>query len=271
VSVRSALLRGRDCERIGAIDTVAEGPAGIALSRGGAGKVYDYTDPNEDCCLFALGEGGVLIAVADGHHGEFGSRTQLEAIEQDLALAACAAVPPATDSEGWCDWLYAGVRDATAAIRRYSGDHHVEIAPTTLALAIVRPVDAHWGWCCVGDSHVFRVDASAAHDLGPRGRASGHQYFLGKPEESWHREATSLGFEPLGDTRSIVLASDGLSEKDIGLDDPAAAVLETVNAAEAYPSGVRSQRLVRALAERANASHRARRSGDNIAVAAVGP
>ena len=82
--MRSALLRGRDCHQLGAIETIAEGAVAIALSRGGAAKVYDYIDPNEDCCLFALGDGGVLVALADGHNGEYGARRLIEAIEAEL-------------------------------------------------------------------------------------------------------------------------------------------------------------------------------------------
>lgn len=269
--MRSALLRGRDCDRLGTIETIAEGPAAIALSRGGAPKVYDYVDPNEDACLFAIGEGGVLVALADGHNGEYGARRLIEGIEAELAPAACAARPPSLDAAGWCDFLYAGVRAAASGIEEYRAAHQLALAPTTLSLAVIRQREGCWAWCCVGDSHAFRVDAAAAHDLGLRTDESRRGYFLGKPPESWHRDATSLGFEPLGDTRAVVLASDGLSENGIGLDDPAAAVFEAVTAAREIEPGRRNQWLARELAERANASHRKRRSGDNISTAVVHP
>jgi serine/threonine protein phosphatase PrpC len=269
--VRSALLRGRDCHQLGAIETIAEGAAAIALSRGGAAKVYDYIDPNEDCCLFALGDGGVLVALADGHNGEYGARRLIEAIEAELAPAACASEPPAGDSAGWGDFLYAGVHAAAREIELYAGAHNLELAPTTLSLAVMRPLEGSWAWCCVGDSHAFRVDAEAATDRGARADPSRRQYFLGKPEETWHRDATSLGCEQLGDSLAIVLATDGLSEDGIGLDDPAAAVLEVVKAAGEIEPGRRSQWSARELAERANASHRKRRSGDNIATAVIRP
>ena len=60
-SVRSAQLHGRDVEAIGAIESVAEGPAAIALSRGGSAKRYEHVDRNEDACSFTIGPGGVLI------------------------------------------------------------------------------------------------------------------------------------------------------------------------------------------------------------------
>jgi len=269
--LRSGLLRGRDCDRLGAIETIAEGPTAIALSRGGAPKVYDYVDPNEDACLFAIGEGGVLIALADGHGGEYGARRLIEGIEADLAPAACAARPPCRDAAGWCDFLYTGVHNATRGIDEYKAAHQIALAPTTLSLVVVRQDERSWGWCCVGDSHAFRVDAVAAHDVSPRTDESHPRYFLGEPPQSWHRDATSLGFEPLGDTRAIVLSTDGLSEKGIGLDDPATAVFQAVECAREIEPGRRNQWLARELAERANASHRKRRSGDNIATAVIHP
>jgi serine/threonine protein phosphatase PrpC len=268
--LRSALLRGRDCGRIGEIESVAEGPAAIALSRGGAAKTYGYVDPNEDSCLFALGEGGVLAAVADGHGGEFGARVLMEAIEATIAPAACAGDPPAREATGWCDWLYRSVQQAAQEIPRYGDAHGLESAPTTLSLAVVRHTDGYWGWCCIGDSHAFRVDASGARDRAAEA-ARRHTWFLGGPEESWHREATALGYEPLGETLAIALATDGLSERGIGLEDPATAVHEAVSEAAEMTDGRRTQWLARALAERANREHRRRRSGDNIAIAVIGP
>ena len=67
--MRSALFRGREHLEIGAVDTVAEGPAAIAISIGGRKKAYHHRDPNEDAALFAFGEAGILAAVADGHRG----------------------------------------------------------------------------------------------------------------------------------------------------------------------------------------------------------
>jgi serine/threonine protein phosphatase PrpC len=267
LTLRSALLRGRDCNELGVIETIAEGPAAIALSRGGASKVYGYVDPNEDACLFAIGDGGVLLALADGHFGESGSRILIEAIEAELAPVACAAEPPARDAAQWCEWLYAGVRSAATGIGEYAEANQIDPAPTTLSLAILRQGEGSWAWCCIGDSHAFRADDAGAQDLGARADGPRRRYFLGNTEETWHREATALGFEPLGDTRAIVLATDGLSERGIGLEDPATAVHESVVAAAELPAGRRSQWLARELAARANASHRRRRSGDNIATA----
>ena len=84
--MRSALLRGRDHTRIGITAAVAEGRAAIAISRGGAAKAYRYRDPNEDTALFAQGEGGVLLAVADGHGG-----CQAAEVVTDKLLASFAS------------------------------------------------------------------------------------------------------------------------------------------------------------------------------------
>ena len=71
--MQTAFLRGRDHQWVGGLELTGVGPVAIALSRGGARKTYSYTDPNEDCVAFAIGEGGQLIVAADGHHGELGS------------------------------------------------------------------------------------------------------------------------------------------------------------------------------------------------------
>ena len=267
--MRSALLCGRDLGQVGPIETVAEGRAAIALSRGGAAKTYRHTDPNEDAAVFVIGAGGVLAAVADGHGGEYGARVVLEHLLQELAPAACAAESPAGDRASWQDFLYAGVQAAGRCIARYASEHEVGLAPTTLALVVVRPDERTWAWACVGDSHAFRVDGDGAFDVATA--ASRQRYFLGAPEESWHHDATALGFEPLADARTIVLATDGLSEQGIGLDDPSGTIAELIRAAREIEPGQRSQWIARQVAERANASHRQRSSGDNLAAAVIGP
>ena len=71
--MRSAILCGREHARLGAIDLIAEGPVAIAISLGGASKVYPHTDPNEDAALFAVADGGgggvtrraVVVGISD--------------------------------------------------------------------------------------------------------------------------------------------------------------------------------------------------------------
>ena len=65
----TAILRGSESHIIGGVSAVSEASAAIALSQGGFKKRYSHTDPNEDAAAFALGEAGVLLAVADGHNG----------------------------------------------------------------------------------------------------------------------------------------------------------------------------------------------------------
>ena len=67
--MRAVFLAGRDQIEVGAVGAQALGPIAAAISRGGAEKRYEYTDPNEDVALAASGRHGVLVAVADGHWG----------------------------------------------------------------------------------------------------------------------------------------------------------------------------------------------------------
>ena len=267
-NVRAAQLHGRDVETLGAVESVAEGPAAIALSRGGSAKRYQHVDRNEDACSFAIGDGGVLIAVADGHHGEFGARLALERLAADFAPAACAREAPASDGRAWSDWLYGALRSVSRHIAEHAESQQLPVAPTTLALAVVRQHEGYWAWASAGDSHIFRVGANGAHEVTG---ANSRRYFLGNREETWHRKASVIGAEPLGDTAAVVLATDGLSESGIGVEDPSAAVSLAVEQARDVEPGRRSQWLAREVAEQANAAHRRRRSGDNIAAAVIGP
>ena len=91
--MRQALLRGRDHLELGAIGVVSEGAVAIAISKGGALKNYQHTDPNEDAAAFAVGAGGILVAVADGHNGSEGAEIALEHLLGDCASAWTAARP----------------------------------------------------------------------------------------------------------------------------------------------------------------------------------
>ena len=57
--MRTATLIGRDHHVIGALAAVAEGPAAITLSRGGARKTYEHTEPNEDAIKERPAKGAV--------------------------------------------------------------------------------------------------------------------------------------------------------------------------------------------------------------------
>jgi hypothetical protein len=83
--MKTAVLHGRDFVLFGGIGSLAEGDAALVLSRGAAKKRYSYTDPNEDCAAFAIGDGGVLLAVADGHHGCEAAEIAIDRILDDYA------------------------------------------------------------------------------------------------------------------------------------------------------------------------------------------
>ena len=270
MSVRSGILIGQKFPHLGAIDTVSEGAAAAAISRGGANKVYDHVDPNEDAALWGTGPGGTLLAVADGHSGAHGARAAVEALARDTADIACAQEAPCRGEAAWCEWLYAAVQATNAGIVRETEAQQLGPAPTTLCIAILRPAEGIWAWAGVGDSHVFSFDGDCARDRGWKGHSPRREraHFLGLAEESWHRSNTALGWGPLDGVESIVLATDGLSEDGIGVKDPVATVAQAAASARAIPAPRRAQWLAREVAQRANASHRQNKSGDNISTAA---
>jgi serine/threonine protein phosphatase PrpC len=265
--VRFALQRGREHTELGAIDIVAEEAAAIAISIGGAKKRYAHVDPNEDAALLALGPAGTLVAVADGHHG-------FEAAEVALEYIANYPAPHWTEpgtvrADTWRRQVGAVLEDANRAIRA-ERPGSAEGSCTTLAFALVVPGENALLYATIGDSHLYRVAADGTvRDLAaPREEKP---YFLGQSEA----DAAALlargriGSAPLAGTRAIVLVTDGLTERGIGVDDPAAAVHEAITAAACAPPQRRPLAAARGLLERAVASHRRRNAGDNTACAVV--
>jgi serine/threonine protein phosphatase PrpC len=266
--VRSALLRGREHLELRAVDTISEGPAAIAISAGGARKVYPHTDPNEDAVAFALGSAGVLLAVADGHRGFEASEVLLEHL---LAHPAPQWIEAGGASPGsWTRHSLAVLCDANAEILHERLDSEHGRSRTTLALALVLPKE---GWllsASIGDSHLFVVDAEGGvRDLAaPR---EGALYFLGDGEETPESLAAKCRVEalPLAGARAVVLASDGLSEAHVGVADPAAAVADALARARATAPALRAREAVRALLETALEAHRRNASGDNASAAVL--
>lgn len=283
--MRTILLAGRDHTETGAIEVQAGERVAVAISRGGAPKLYDYTDPNEDATLCAEGPGGLLTAVADGHWGHDGARAALECIADiagrapgaasapGAAGAATRADPPVAPVGGWLDsetreaevWrreLVAAVRAAhDAVLRTHMGERRPR---TTLSLALVRPRE---GWifaAAVGDSHVFRVDAEGAVELGwPRrspARFLGHR----KVDSTWVERATRIATSAAGGAWGVAAATDGLSEAGIGCEEPDRAVHRAFAKARAGGEGARG--AARGVAEAANAEQRANGAGDNVGV-----
>lgn len=263
--MRSALLRGREHTHLGTVAAVAEGRAAIALSPGGAAKTYLHTDPNEDAAVFAEGEAGWLVAVADGHGGFEAAEVALEHLLQNPAHDWTAV---AQAEEAWRRQASAVLADAHRQIQEERSA--AKVSSTTLALAVAAPGAGRLFWAFVGDSHIFRVRGDQVVDL-TASDTTARRFFLGDPRASEERvrELCAAGVEPLAGVRALVLATDGLSEEGIGVQDPPAAVLEAVEQASRHPLELRALEVARGLVECALEAHRRNPSGDNAAVAAL--
>jgi serine/threonine protein phosphatase PrpC len=260
--VKAALLRGRDHLAIGEIAELAAGPIAAALSRGGAPKSYPHTDPNEDVALGARGAHGLLVAVADGHWGHRASELALEHLR-----ATCAE--PWTDGkprrqESWHQELLAALVGANQAVLDAQGPE--QRSRTTLALALARPADDLLGCASIGDSHIFVSTGDGPSELAA---AVGRPFFLGQQRLSptrLEREAR-IEVRRLGDCRALVLATDGLTERAIGVADPRAAVRDALGRGRRAAADARAGVAARALVQAALDAQRAHGAGDNVAVA----
>jgi serine/threonine protein phosphatase PrpC len=267
--VRTALLRGREHLELGAIDAVAEGPAAIAISVGGAEKKYAYTDPNEDSVFFAVGTAGILVAVADGHRGFEASEVVLEHL---LAHPGPQWVEPGgVTPASWVRHAVAAISDANAEILQERIDKEFGKSRTTLSLALVLPESDALLYACVGDSHLFQVRPRRVIDLAEAETNPEMDFFLGHGEETPEElaEKCRIGLAQLDDTIAVVLASDGLSEYKIGVEKPGDVVRENVEKARKAALGLRPLEASRTIVEAALAAHRRNASGDNVCTAVV--
>jgi hypothetical protein len=262
-----AVLRGSQSQLLGAVSLVAEGGAAIALSRGGAPKRYAHTDPNEDASAFALGERGILLAVADGHNGCAAAEA---AIDELMRRAAAFLSQRRAGADAWwrqsvCEAFGAIQLALSARVEQGVRGH----CRSTLALALLLPDDDLLGYASLGDSHVFRLGASESVDIGAHPDALCG--FIGNPADDLDSLAanSAIGIETLGDTRAVVLATDGISTPGIGVDIPEYAVFECAAHVERFAPELRALELARTIADAALAAHRRHRAGDNFA-AAVG-
>ena len=264
------ILRGREHLELAAIELRAEAEAAIALSIGGAPKRYAHTDPNEDVALLVVREDGLLLAVADGHGGYEAAELALDAIRiWDSELPA--------RGEGSADWSRLALGAFALANQRILANAvrgGRRRSRTTLAFARVEPEAGAIRWASIGDSHVFHaangvLDLARARSHDPASR--GGTFFLGVGEETEAslEEKCRIGEEHLADTQALVLATDGLSERGIGVDEPADTVAAAVRSAADLPPPERAVALARVVVEASLAAHRKRRSGDNVAVAAA--
>ncbi len=271
--MRSGLLRGRDHVELGSVGAEAEGPAALALSRGGAAKTYAYTDPNEDAALFATGPGGTLLAVADGHDGFAASELALDHLLHQPAAQWIAA--EALDPASWERHALAALLDANAAIRREVEGSPTPLSCTTLCLAVVRPAEGRLLFASMGDSHLFVARGAGVTDHGVRADPGTRRrlgwFFLGFGEEteSSLRDKCVIGVEPLAGCRAVLLATDGLSERQVGVTDAAGTVAACVARAARADPALRALEAARGVVEAALAAHARRGSGDNVASAVV--
>ncbi len=267
--MRQAELLGRDHVEIADIEIVAEGPAAIALSRGGAAKIYSHTDHNEDAAFFALGVHGWAAAVADGHGGSLGAENALQTILQNHAHAWTEE--PGIDETHWPDLARSVLLEANRSILGCPIGPDGRGPRTTLAVALARPGDDLLLAMSIGDSHVFRVTDTEVLDLAWDKSRDGEAFFLGASEESAEsiEEKCIVYADRLGDARAIVLVTDGLSEPLVGVDDPDRAVAEAVARGTQAKPALAAIESARTLVETALEAHRQNSSGDNVACAVL--
>lgn len=261
-----ALLLGRDHLKLGAIGAVSEGPAAIAISKGGAAKTYAHTDPNEDAAAFAIGANGFLVAVADGHNGAAGAEIALQYL-----LAHCASRWTAGDCEfkdesAWREAIWQTAVEINLEILKDAA--RLEVAPpgSTLSIAVARPGDNLLVHAAIGDSPLYEVSSEGRLcELGFETTSDARAQYLGHQTETLEsiREKCAVGSRPLDGVRAIVLASDGLTEDGIGLVDAASAVAQIVSESAQREPDLRPLVVARAVVEAALASHREKRAGDN--------
>jgi len=267
IPMQTAFLRGRDHHQIGRLELEGLATAAVGLSRGGARKTYSHTDPNEDCVAFALGDGGQLVIAADGHHGELGSEAAVEVILEQFASAWTASRSPVEGEAAWRQQGIDALLASNRAILEIAGRNQLPPAPTTFALALLRPADDLLLHLSVGDSHVFAVDRGEAVDLGGRNPDWKFTPFLGYEEARAEtiEQYSMIGARSLSEIRAVVLATDGLSEPGIGLEDPPRVVFNAVSRAELdSPADRRAVDTCREVVEVAMRAHRSQKAGDNM-------
>jgi len=266
--MRTALLRGSEHTQLGAISTLAEGPAAIALSRGGAPKTYSYTDPNEDACAFAYQDESSLVAVADGHWGSGGAARALERILSHHAprWLGTSGLGAVTLASRWVEEAPDVLADLNQALLVEAG--HSLIGRTTLSLCL-QPAGGKLLVLAVGDSHVFACGRGQVRELCPH-PASARACYLGDPSlEREHLQAGVRADVVSGWIGAVLLATDGLSEKGIGVEDPAASAARAALAARGTEGDLKPLAAARALAADALQAQRRNRAGDNVGTACL--
>ncbi|MCH2187107.1 protein phosphatase 2C domain-containing protein [Myxococcota bacterium] len=267
---RSAQLVGRNHHSIGALAAIAEGPAAITLSRGGFAKQYEHTEPNEDAAGFVYAPQGALIAVADGHHGATGAQAAVAYLVETCGRRWLEEATPVSP-ENWIEESRQALFGANHAVLSEAAERNRPPAPTTLAFAFAFSNGQAIGWAGIGDSHLFGSTEEETRDWLGEELAGKRRGFLGY--ESWTEESladrAACGIKDDEDVCALILATDGLSEPGIGVDDPARAVQQAVQQATAQQPELRPLELARRASGMAMRAHRDQRAGDNIASAVL--
>jgi len=259
--MRTALLFGRSQVELTAVGERSEEGVAVALSRGGAPKPYAHTDPNEDAVLAAFGARGALVAVADGHWGVRAAEIAIEVVRDH---AADLVEGPERSGDRWYqDVLHLLVAANDAILKAHTEEQR---SRTTFALALARSAEKLLVATSIGDSHLFVATPDATSEILQRPRkitVLGHERWTPSQTERMAR----FDVRPLGAFDVLVAASDGLSEKGIGVTDPLAVVGGIVTAARGAARGERAQRVARDVVDAALAAHQANRAGDNASAA----
>ncbi len=262
----TARLLGADATRLDEVSVIGEGPAAIAISRGGASKNYPHKDPNEDAAAFVVSEHGGLAVVADGHAGRQGAEVAVARILEHhaprwLGSGDVASVFVSEAAEV--------VADVNRAMVQAALDNDPEPSRSTLSLALVRPGDDFAAALSVGDSHVFRLGETGAEEWIPQ--TSARTLYLGEASHDPARLEPAVRASDTDLTRlfGLILATDGLSELGIGVEDPELAVgLACKDALAGDPDRV-PVATARGVVERALEAQRTNRAGDNAASAVL--
>lgn len=242
---------------------------GIAISKGGAAKLYRHTDPNEDACLALEGEAGVLLAVADGHGGEEAARVAIESL-RETARPWCSD-PNLQSDRVWHERfaaIFTAMHETVLALRVTDGSGKIQrAARTTLSLILLRRPEERVLACSIGDSHVFRVGADRCDDLAwPR---DAERQFLGSGSllDGDPLRALCFSANPAKGCVALVAATDGLSEPGIGVADPVQLVRGAIAEIDALPRDRRAAAGAKRIVDEACETQHQNGAGDNIAVA----
>jgi hypothetical protein len=161
------------------------------------------------------------------------------------------------------------VQDVNRTMVRAAISANPNPSRTTLSLALVRPQDGFAAALSVGDSHVFRVGSSGAEEWIPDPEE--RTLYLGEAAHDLARltQAVRVDLIDLEDLVGLVLATDGLSEVGIGVEDPEAAVGQACETAlRGDPTRVPID-TARGIVERALVAQRTNRAGDNASAAVL--